>query len=98
MTNTSFHTTTTPDDVEFVPASDIAIGDVLVAFTAYNVDVVIPPTATQLKRKRTGYTTVSNITHGSTPFGVVTIEFNAGTGDWSLTMPSTRMWRIKRSR
>jgi hypothetical protein len=51
----------TPDDVEFVPADELAVGDIIVSFTANHKSVAIPPTQRQLNAARTTWTRVNTM-------------------------------------
>ena len=51
----------TPDDVEFVPADELAVGDIIVAFTAMHKRVEIPPTQRQLNAARTTWTRINTM-------------------------------------
>lgn len=98
MTNT--RNTVTVDQVEFVEASTIVVGDVLVAFTAIGAYTSVPPTQRQLNAKRTVWTTVDTIGTWTTPHGREILEFNGGAVDNPTSgvsvLPTAFVWRVKR--
>lgn len=100
MTTNAKPANITPADVEFVPASDIAVGDVLVEFTAVGVDVVIPPTQRQLNAKRTAWARVVRIT--TDVYGKNILNFHGVQGDVTMVAAvtrfgPTRVWRVRPS-
>lgn len=89
----------TPADVEYVRVKDLAVGDILVAFTATGVDIDIPPTQRQLRASRTRYTKVITIGSFTTPAGVDCIDINAALGDdvRMTALANTGTWRVRRA-
>lgn len=96
---TDYRATVTPADVEFVLATDLVVGDVLVHFTAIGRDVSIPPTTTQLRRRRTAYVPILTIDHDVTPHQKRVIELNVADPSTRETIArdlGVRVWRVKR--
>jgi hypothetical protein len=98
MTHTAKPANITPADVEWVPVTDIAVGDVLVRFAALNTNMDIPPTQRQLNAARTRWNHVDTIVDDVNTRRVV----NAGDVSRIMYTTSTRYgvthdWRVRRS-
>lgn len=103
-TNTNPFSHLTPADVEYVPVTDIALGDVLVSgfhnTTTDRGDT--PPTMRKLKRAL--FTRVNTIDHARTPRQHAIIEFNINDASARTTVlinnpmsrAITNVWRVKR--
>jgi hypothetical protein len=81
----------TPDDVEYVRADQLVVGDVIIDFTPLHRDVCIPPTQRQLNKPVRGFHTVESITVEHRSVGDV-LRFAS---DW-ISVPYAMNWRIKR--
>jgi hypothetical protein len=99
MTHTAKPANITPADVEWVPVTDIAVGDVLVRFTALFTNVDVAPTQRQLNAARTRWTTVDTIAVDMDGNGRV---INADDASRIAVVVATRFgvthdWRVRRS-
>jgi hypothetical protein len=81
----------TPADLEFVLATDIVIGDVIVEYTPLNTDEIIPATQRQLNAKRTSYTKIESIVNATTSRNIPVLDMN---GTWGRFALDCRVWRI----
>jgi hypothetical protein len=84
-----------PDSVEFIPVTDLSVGDVLVSFSRIGMDRDIPPTRSDLMAKRTSYTLITDISINES-----IMDINGGIIFFATINPiagnAVFAWRIKR--